>query len=162
MTALASTMQAFFTDRLLRQRHASSQTVAAYRDTMRLLLAFAQAQTGKPPCELDFDSLDAELVSAFLDHLEQERGNSVRTRNARLAAIRSLYQFAALRHPEHSALIGRCSRFHPSATTSGSSPTSPTRRPKRCWSRRTERRGLVAAITRCCWSRSKQACAPPS
>jgi integrase/recombinase XerD len=107
MTALAPTMQAFFTDRLLRQRQASPQTVAAYRDTMRLLLAFAQAQTGKPPCELEFDALDAELISAFLDHLEHGRGNSVRTRNARLAAIRSLYRFAALRHPEHSAVIRR-------------------------------------------------------
>jgi integrase/recombinase XerD len=105
MTALAPTMQAFFTDRLVRQRHASPQTVAAYRDTMRLLLAFTQMRTGKPPTELDLEQLDAELVSAFLDHLEKERGNSVRTRNARLAAIRSLYRFAALRHPEHAALI---------------------------------------------------------
>jgi len=107
MTALAPTMQAFFTDRLVRQRHASPQTVAAYRDAMRLLLAFAQARTGKAPSELGLDQLDAELISGFLDHLEHDRGNSIRTRNARLAAIRSLYRFAALRHPEHSALIGR-------------------------------------------------------
>jgi integrase/recombinase XerD len=59
MTLLASTMQAFFTDRLARQRHSSTQTVAAYRNTMRLLLAFAQAQTGKSPCELDLAQLDA-------------------------------------------------------------------------------------------------------
>ncbi|MCA1698908.1 MAG: site-specific integrase, partial [Actinobacteria bacterium] len=107
MTTLAPTMQAFFTDRLLRQRHASPQTVAAYRDTMRLLLGYAHQRTGKAPSQIDFDSLDAELICAFLDHLEQERGNSVRTRNARLAAIRSLYRFAALRHPEHAALIQR-------------------------------------------------------
>ncbi len=107
MTMLAPTMQAFFTDRLLRQRHASPQTVAAYRDTMRLLLGYAQQRTGKPPSELDFDSLDADLIAAFLDHLEDKRGNSIRTRNARLAAIRSLYRFASLRHPEHSALIQR-------------------------------------------------------
>jgi integrase/recombinase XerD len=107
MTTLAPTMQAFFTDRLARQRHASPQTVAAYRDTMRLLLGFAQAQTGRPPSELDLGQLDAELICAFLDHLEHERGNSIRTRNARLAAIRSLYRFAALRHPEHAAVISR-------------------------------------------------------
>jgi integrase/recombinase XerD len=82
--------------------------VAAYRETtMRLLLSYTQQRTGKPPSDLDFGSLDADLIAAFLDHLEQERGNSVRTRNARLAAIRSLYRFASLRHPEHSALIQR-------------------------------------------------------
>ena len=107
MTALAPTMQAFFTDRLVRQRHASPQTVAAYRDTMRLLLGFAQQRVGKPPSELDLEQLDAELIAAFLDHLETDRGNSIRTRNTRLAAIRSLYRFAALRHPEHAAVIGR-------------------------------------------------------
>ena len=107
MTALAPTMQAFFTDRLVRQRHASPQTVAAYRDTMRLLLGFAQERVGKPPSELDLEQLNAELIAAFLDHLETDRGNSIRTRNTRLAAIRSLYRFAALRHPEHAALIGR-------------------------------------------------------
>jgi site-specific recombinase XerD len=74
---------------------------------MRLLLAFAQARTGNPPSQLDFAQLDTELICAFLDYLENDRGNSIRTRNARLAAIRSLYRFAALRHPEHAALIGR-------------------------------------------------------
>ena len=67
MSALAPTLQAFFTDRLLRQRHASPHTVAAYRDTMRLLLAFAQQQTGKQPCTLDLADLDAPLIAAFLD-----------------------------------------------------------------------------------------------
>ncbi len=76
MTALAPTMQSFFTDRLVRQRHASPQTVAAYRDTMRLLLAFAQARTGKPPSQLDLEQLDAELICAFLDHLEDDRGTA--------------------------------------------------------------------------------------
>ena len=104
MSALAPTLQAFFTERLLRQRNASPHTVAAYRDTMRLLLRFAHERTHKQPSELD---LDAALIAAFLDQLEHERGNSVRTRNARLAAINSLYRFAALRHPEHAALIQR-------------------------------------------------------
>ena len=96
MSALAPTLQAFFTDRLLTQRDASPRTVAAYRDTFRLLLGFAQQQTGKPPSELDFTDLDAPLIGAFLEHLEHERHNSARTRNARLAAIHSLYRYAAL------------------------------------------------------------------
>ena len=107
MSALAPTLQAFFTDRLLRQRHASPHTIAAYRDALRLLLVFTAQRTGKQPSRLDLDDLDAPLIAAFLDHLERERGNSVRTRNARLAAIHSLFRFAALRHPEHAAVIQR-------------------------------------------------------
>ena len=107
MTALAPTLQAYFTDRLVRQRHASPHTIAAYRDTIRLLLAFTAAQTGVPPASVDIGMLDASLITGFLDHLEQARGNSVRTRNARLAAIHSLFRFAALSHPEHAASIAR-------------------------------------------------------
>lgn len=107
MTALAPTLQAFFTDRLIRQRHASPQTVSGYRDTWRLLLTFAAHRIGKPPSTLDLDDVDAPLVAEFLDHLERERGNSVRTRNARLAAIHSLFRYAAHRHPEHAASIAR-------------------------------------------------------
>lgn len=107
MSALAPTLQAFFTERLARQRAASPHTVAAYRDAFRLLLAFAAERTGVEPSRLDLGELDAPLVAAFLDHLEHERGNRVRTRNARLAAIHSLYRFAARRHPEHADLIAR-------------------------------------------------------
>jgi integrase/recombinase XerD len=107
VTALAPTLQAFFEERLIAQRNASPRTVAAYRDTMRLLLRFAQQQTGKQPCQLDFADLDAQLIGSFLDHLEDQRGNSPRTRNARLAAIHSLYRYSALRHPEHAQTIGR-------------------------------------------------------
>jgi integrase/recombinase XerD len=107
MSALAPTLQAFFTDRLVRQRHASPHTIAAYRDTFRLLLGYADRQLGKPPCRLDIADLDAPLISAFLDHLEHQRGNSARTRNARLAAIHSLFRFAAHRHPEHAHDIQR-------------------------------------------------------
>jgi len=107
VSALAPTLQAFFTDRLVRQRQASPQTIAAYRDAWRLLLTFAAARTGTQPSRLDIAEIDARLVGAFLDHLERERGNSVRTRNARLAAIRSLFRFAVLRHPEHAADIER-------------------------------------------------------
>ena len=107
MSALAPTLQAFFTERLLTQRQASPRTVAAYRDTLRLLLGFAQQRTGRPPCRLDLADLDADLVTAFLAYLECDRHNGVRTRNARLAAIHSLFRFAALRHPEHAELIAR-------------------------------------------------------
>ena len=107
MTALAPTLQAWFTDRLINQRHASQHTIAAYRDTIRLLLRFAAERTRTPPTDLDIGDLDASLIGAFLDHIEQERGNSPRTRNARLAAIRSLFRYAALEHPEHAATISR-------------------------------------------------------
>jgi integrase/recombinase XerD len=107
MSALAPTLQAFFTDRLSRQRHASSHTIAAYRDTLRLLLSYASGQTSLAPSALDLAGLDAPLIAGFLDHLERERGNNVRTRNARLAAIHSLFRFAALAHPEHAQSIAR-------------------------------------------------------
>jgi integrase/recombinase XerD len=107
MTALAPTLQAFFTDRLRQQRHASDETVHAYRDTWRLLLGFATARTGKRPSSLDIDDIDSDLIAAFLNHLEHDRHNSVRTRNARLSAIHSLFHFAAPRHPEHAATISR-------------------------------------------------------
>ena len=74
---------------------------------MRLLLRFAAEQHRKAPSDLDINDLDAPLIGTFLDYLEQGRGNSARTRNARLAAIRSLFRYAALRHPEHAATIQR-------------------------------------------------------
>ncbi|MDQ6778386.1 MAG: site-specific integrase [Actinomycetota bacterium] len=107
MSLLAPTLQAFFADRLMTQKNASPRTIAAYRDTLRLLLRFAHEQTGTPPCRLDFADLDAELIGSFLEHLERVRGNSPRTRNARLAAIHSLYRYSALRHPEHANTIAR-------------------------------------------------------
>ncbi len=107
MTLIAATVQAFFTERLIAQRQSSSATIAAYRDTVRMLLKFTATKTGKGCARLEFSDLTATTVSMFLDHLEHDRGNSVRTRNARLAAIHSLFTFAALRHPEHAADIQR-------------------------------------------------------
>lgn len=107
MTAIASTLQAFFTDRLMTQRQASPHTIAAYRDTVRLLLGYARQHTGKNPVELDFTDLDAPLIGAFLTHLETDRNNSVTTRNTRLTGIHSLFRYAALHVPEHAALIAR-------------------------------------------------------
>jgi integrase/recombinase XerD len=107
MSALAPTLEAFLADRLMIQRGASPNTIASYRDAFRLLLRFAAERTGKRPSDLDFSDLDAQLVGAFLEHLEVVRHNSVRTRNNRLAAIHSLFDYAALRHPEHAASIQR-------------------------------------------------------
>ena len=107
MSALAPSLEVFFTERLITQRRASPHTIAAYRDTVCLLLEFVQQQTGKGPATLQFEDLDAEMIGRFLDHLERKRANSVRTRNARLSAIRSFYRFAILRHPEHAELMGR-------------------------------------------------------
>jgi site-specific recombinase XerD len=116
VTAIAATMQAFFTERLIAQRRASPHTIAAYRDTLRLLLGFAAQRTRTPPCRLDIADLDAPVISAFLDHLERDRGNTVRSRNARLAAIHSLFGYAALRHPEHAADIARVLAIPPKRT----------------------------------------------
>jgi site-specific recombinase XerD len=107
MTTLAPTLQAFFTDRLITQRHASAHTLAAYRDTFRLLLGFAQTRSHKAPSQLRLEDLDASFIGRFLEHLEADRSNSVRTRNARLAAVHSFFRYAALHHPEQAALIER-------------------------------------------------------
>ncbi len=107
MTPLAPLLEAFFSERLLRQRRVSPHTVAAYRDAFRLLLGFAEKYISKAPSTLLLADIDAPLVGAFLDHLEKERGNGVRTRNARLAAIHSFFRFAAGREPAHAGLIQR-------------------------------------------------------
>ncbi len=107
MTALAPSLQAYFVDRLIGQRSASPNTVAAYRDTFRLLLGFAARRTGTPPSQLDIAALDALLIAAFLEHLQRDRGNTVATRNNRLAAIHSLFSYLALAHPEHAGSIQR-------------------------------------------------------
>lgn len=107
MSALAPTLQAFFTDRLISQRDASPNTIAAYKVTFRLLLGFASERTAKAPSNLDIADLDAPLIAAFLDHLERDRHNSPATRNNRLAAIHSLFGYVALQHPEHAASVQR-------------------------------------------------------
>jgi site-specific recombinase XerD len=91
MSLIAPTLQSFFTDRLVRQRRASPRTIASYRDSLRLFVVFVHGRTAKTPCTLDWDDLDT----------------GPRTRNLRLTAIRSLFAYASLRHPEHAALIQR-------------------------------------------------------
>jgi integrase/recombinase XerD len=116
MTALAPMLQAFFVQRLIRERNASPNTIAAYRDTIKLLVGFAATRTQREPAQLDIADLDADAVAAFLDQLQSERGNSVRTRNARLAAIHSVFRYAALRHPEHAHDIQRVLSIPPKRT----------------------------------------------
>lgn len=94
-------LQAFFTDRLLRQREASPHTVTAYRNTFRLLLRFASTRLGRPPSRLGIADLDAAFLGQFLDHLERERGNCARSRNARLAALHAFFRYIALTEPAH-------------------------------------------------------------
>lgn len=141
MSALSPALQAFFTDRLITQRNSSPRTIAAYRDTFTLLLRFAHAQTGKQPFELDIDNLDAPLIGAFLTHLERDRGNSARTRNARLGAIHSFYRFAALEHPEHAHTIARVMAI----------PTKRHERSTVCYLDQTEITALLAAPDRGTW-----------
>ena len=103
-----SLLQRFFTDRLLRQRQASPHTVAGYRDCFRLLLHFAKERLGKMPSQLCVEDLDAPFIGLFLDQLECVRKNSARTRNARLGAIHSFFQYVALEEP---ALALHCQRI---------------------------------------------------
>jgi integrase/recombinase XerD len=117
MTALAPILEAFFTGRLMTQRGASPHTIASYRDTFTLLLGYIHQQTGKLPAQLDLADLDPATIGAFLQQLETSRGNSPATRNARLAAIRSLFRYASLRAPEHAALISRVLAIQPKRTT---------------------------------------------
>jgi len=100
-------LEAFFTDRLVRQRQASPHTIAGYRDTFRLLLGFAQQRLKKEPSAFALKDLDAPIIGAFLDHLEKHRGNTARSRNVRLAAIHSFFRYAALHEPGHAATIQR-------------------------------------------------------
>jgi len=141
MSALAPVLQAFFTDRLITQRDASPRTIAAYRDTFRLLLRFAHEQTGKQPFELDIDDLDAPLIGAFLTHLKRGRGNSARTRNARLGAIHSFYRYAALEHPEHAHTIARVMAI----------PTKRYERSIVCYLDHAEVTALLAATDQAAW-----------
>jgi integrase/recombinase XerD len=116
MSALAPSLQAFFTDRLIGQRAASPNTICAYKTSLRLLLGFAAARAAKAPSALDIADLDAPLIGAFLDHLEADRHNTVATRNNRLAAVHSLFAYLALHHPEHAASIQRVLAIPPKRT----------------------------------------------
>jgi integrase/recombinase XerD len=108
MTTLPVLLQQFFTERLTAQMEASPHTIAGYRDTFRLLLGFASERIGRPPTQLAVEDLNADLVGDFLTHIESTRGNSARSRNTRLAAIRSFFRFVALSEP---ACLLHCQRI---------------------------------------------------
>lgn len=107
-STFAALLQGFFTDRLLRQMRASPNTVSSYRDTFRILLRYATERLGKAPSELTLEDIDPPLVIDFLDRLEAERGNTTRTRNNRLAALRSFFRHVAMNEPAHAL---RCQRI---------------------------------------------------
>ena len=98
-SSLPLLLESFFRDRLARQRNASRSTIASYRDALRTLILFAAEQTGRRPCALSVEDLDRDRILAFLDELEARRRNSIRTRNARLAAIRSFFHHVAANDP---------------------------------------------------------------
>lgn len=106
--SLPALVQRFFTQRLLEQQGLSSHTVASYRDTFRLLLAFATKHIGRAPSKLRIEDFDVSLIEEFLQHLEHGRGNSVRTRNTRLAAVHAFFRFVAVSEP---ALFLQCQRI---------------------------------------------------
>ena len=142
--------ESFFAKRLMAQRKASQHTISAYAYTFRLLLKFAQKRLGIPPSKLTLADLNAPLLAEFLDDLEVSRTNGARSRNARLAAIRSFYHYAALEAPQHSGLIQRVlaipysiSDFLGVWSIISLGPKS-----KPSWARRTRKPGLVDAITR--------------
>jgi integrase/recombinase XerD len=142
MSLIAPSLQAYFTDRLIRERRVSPHTIRSYRDTIRLLVAFAAQRAGTAASALTFTDLDAKTISAFLDHLEQQRGCTPRTRNARLAAVRSFYRYAALEHPEHAATIERVLAI----------PLKRTDRPLVTWLTKPELEALLAAPDRRTWT----------
>lgn len=100
-------LERFFTQRLIAQRRVSPHTITSYRDTFRLLLQFVEKRVHKPPSRLVLTDLDPSVIGAFLDGLEKDRGNSARSRNLRLTAIRSFYRYAAHEEPTQSGLIQR-------------------------------------------------------
>lgn len=107
-TSFPALLQGFFTERLLRQLRASPNTVASYRDAFRLLLRYATDRLGKEPVDLTMEDLDPGFVLAFLDSLEKERGNKTKSRNNRLAAIRSFFRYVAMCEP---ARLLHCQRM---------------------------------------------------
>ena len=106
-SSFPSLLESFFTQRLMSQKQVSPHTIASYRDTFRLLLDFAQKRLHKQPSCLVLQDLDAPLIGAFLENLEKKRGNSARSRNLRLTAIKSFFKYAAYQEPAHSAQIQR-------------------------------------------------------
>jgi site-specific recombinase XerD len=139
---LAGLLEGFFTRRLMKQRQASPHTIASYRDTFRLLLRFAHKRLETRPSALTFEQIDATLIIAFLDELEDKRGVSARSRNLRLSAIRSFFQYAAFEAPNHAAQIQRVLAI----------PGKRCTRTQVCYLTRPEVDALLAAPDRSTWA----------
>lgn len=145
---LARLLTLFFSSYLVQQRQVSPNTIASYRDTFRLLVNYANKVLGKPPQDLSFEDLDADFIGDFLNHLEHERGNDVRTRNARLAAIRSLFAYVALHEPHHAALAQRVLAI----------PAKRYIRREVAFLNREESEALLRAPDRTCWVGRRDYC----
>ncbi|MGH3502961.1 MAG: site-specific integrase [Nocardioidaceae bacterium] len=143
----AQLVQDFFLRRLVAQRGASARTVESYRDAFELLFGFLEARTGKPATDLELADLDAPVVLDFLDHLETTRGNSIRTRNARLAAIHSLMRYAAIRDPASLPITTRVLAI----------PTKRFDRPVLGYLSREQIAAILAAPDRSTWSGHRDA-----
>ncbi len=141
MTSLAPVLQGFLTGQMIIERQSSPHTIAAYRDTLRLLLTYAWQATGTAPSQMGLHQLDADLISGFLQHLETGRGNSITTRNTRLAVIHSLFSYAALRAPEHAEIIQRVLAID----------AKHTRKTIVCYLNRQEARALLEAPNQATW-----------
>ena len=142
MTAIAPTIQAFFTDYLVAQRQLSPNTVRAYRDTWKLLLQYLGDRTGTPVCRIRIEQVDHDHVTGFLTWLETSRGNSAATRNARLAAIHAWATYTARMLPEHVADLARVTAI----------PVKKHPRPDLTWLTETETRALHDAIATHTWT----------
>ena len=150
MSDLAPLLQRFFTDKLDRHLNASVHTKAAYADTFRLLLLYAQQATGIAPSALTLADLDADLIGGFLQHLETERGNSAATRNARRAALRSFFTYASYRAPTRSPRSVRSWRSPRNARRGRSCRSSPAPKPKHSSQPPTPAPGSDVATGSCC------------
>jgi site-specific recombinase XerD len=135
-------LREFFCQRLIAERNSSAKTIASYRDAFRLLLHYAAERIHKPPTSLALSDLDAPLILNFLDYLEQERGNSIRSRNARLASIRSFMHYASFRDPESLPTIQRVLAI----------PVKRFEQPLLGFLTREEMRAIISAPDSCTWS----------
>ena len=154
----AKLLTLFFSRYLMQQRQVSPNTIASYRDTFRLLVNYANKVLGKPPQDLSFEDLDADLIGDFLNHLEHERGNDVRTRNARLAAIRSLFSYVALHEPQHAALAQRVLAIPTKRYTRREVDFLSRAESELSSGRRIGPAGSGDATTACCWWRCRPVC----
>src|SRR6266446_9670066 len=141
-TLIAPHVQAFFAERRCQHKRVSPKTITSYRDTFRLLLTFVKEATGKEPSALQIHDLDAPVILQFLDYLEHQRGNAIRSRNMRLAAVRSFARFLALRDPEHLAIVTRVLAI----------PVKRADKKLIGYLTREEVEALLAAPDRSCWS----------